>query len=176
MDKILQKILQDVKVELTEKFDRNFSQGGFFGNKWKPKKDGTASHLYKSGALRQSLTSRIDGDTIVFTSTTPYAAIHNEGGDITVTPKMKKFFWAKAYEAQGKTFTKAGKRSKSKTAEKWNRQAEIYKGLALKKVGSKITIPQRQFAGEYSGMQERIEQIAKQVIEEEIKNIVQKFN
>ena len=176
MEKIVKNILKDLKVELTEKFDKNFSQGGFFGNKWKPKKDGSASHLIKSGTLRRSIQSHIEENAIVFTSSTPYSAIHNEGGEIEVTKKMKKFFWAKAYEAQGKTFTKSGKRSKSKSAEKWNKQAQIYRGLALKKTGSKIIIPQRQFIGKYNGMEKTVQRIAKRAIEEALKEIADKIN
>ena len=173
---IFKNILKDLKVDFTDKFDKNFPQGGFFGNRWKPKKDGSASHLIKSGALRRSIKSRIEGNTIVFTSEKPYAAIHNEGGEITVTKKMKKFFLAKAYEAQGKTFTKSGKRGTGKTAEKWNKQADFYKGLALKKVGSKIVIPQRQFIGAYPGMEKTVERTAKKAIEKELKSITQKIN
>lgn len=80
MKQIFDKILKDLKVELTDKFDKNFSAGGFFGNKWKPKKDGSASHLIKKGALRRSIASHIQGDSIIFTSSKPYAAVHNEGG------------------------------------------------------------------------------------------------
>lgn len=136
MDKLLNKILKDLKVELTDKFDKNFSQGGFFGNRWKPKKDGSASHLIKRGTLRRSIKSRIEGDSIVFTSSTPYAAAHNEGVSRNVTVKSKK----------GKTFTR------------------------------KMNLPQRQFIGEYAGMQKTVERISKQAIEEEIKTIIQKAN
>jgi hypothetical protein len=31
---------------------------------------------------------------------TEYTQIHNEGGEIVVTEKMKAFFWAKYYEAE----------------------------------------------------------------------------
>jgi phage gpG-like protein len=96
MEKILKNILKDLKVELTDKFNKNFQTGGFFGNKWKEKKDGGASHLIKSGALRRSIQSHIDGDTIVFTSTKAYAAAHNEGLNKSVSVKSKK----------GKTFTR----------------------------------------------------------------------
>lgn len=127
MDDNLQKIiLQDLKVELTDKFNKNFSAGGFFGNRWKPKKDGSASHLIKSGALRRSIQSRIEGGAIVFTSSKPYAEVHNEGG-------------------------KAGR-------------------------GKGFTMPQRQFIGEYPGMEKTVERIVQHAVEEELKNIEQKFN
>ncbi len=34
-------------------------------------------------------------------NTADYAQVHNEGANIPVIPKMKKFFWAKHYEAGG---------------------------------------------------------------------------
>jgi len=98
MNNIQQKILKKLKIELADKFDKNFSQGGFFGNRWKPKKDGSASHLIGkgSGVLRRSIKSYIEGDSIVFTSSTPYAAAHNEGVNKRVSVRSKK----------GKTFTR----------------------------------------------------------------------
>ena len=39
---LLQNILSDLRVDLTDHFDKNFSKGGFFGKKWKPRKDGVA--------------------------------------------------------------------------------------------------------------------------------------
>jgi len=80
MNNPTQNILRILKVELHDKFDQNFSKGGFFGNRWKPKKDGSASHLIKRGILRRSIRSHIEGDSIIFTSSTPYATVHNEGG------------------------------------------------------------------------------------------------
>jgi len=136
MDKIAQKIIKDLKLELTDKFDQNFSQGGFFGNRWKPKKNGNPSHLIKSGALRRSIQSHIEDGAIVFTSSTPYAAAHNEGVNKRVTVKSKK----------GKTFTR------------------------------KMNLPQRQFIGEYQGMEKTVERIACQAIKEEIQAIVKKAN
>ena len=75
-----------------------------------------------------------------------YAKIHQTGGEITVTPKMKKFFWAMYYQSSGSVKkTKTGKESKSKANIQLNGDAAFYKAMALKKVGSKITIPKREF-------------------------------
>jgi len=90
MNNIQQKILKELKIELADKFDKNFSRGGFFGNRWKPKKDGSTSHLIKTGVLRRSIQSHIDGDSIVFTSSTPYAEAHNKGVNKRVSVTNKK--------------------------------------------------------------------------------------
>ena len=48
---LLQNILSDLRVDLTDHFDKNFSRGGFFGKKWKPRKDGVATHLNNTGTV-----------------------------------------------------------------------------------------------------------------------------
>jgi phage gpG-like protein len=68
---------------------------------------------------------------VVVIADSDYADIHNNGGYITVTAQMKKYFWAKYYEFGQKGL-----------------KAEYCKGLALKEVGSKIKIPQHQFMGD----------------------------
>lgn len=146
---IIKQILKDLKVELTEKFDRNFSRGGFFGKKWQCRGDGKVTHLNNTGTLRRSIKSTINGTTLTFTSSTPYSAIHNEGGDIVITKKMKGYFWGK-YKETGQ---------------------DKYKAMALMKVGTKIKIPQRQFIGDYPGMEKTIERAAKRAIDKELQNI-----
>lgn len=153
-NKIIKTILKDLKVELTEKFDNNFSRGGFFGKKWQNRRDGKPSHLNNTGTLRRSIKATINGNTLTFTSSTPYSAIHNEGGEIIVTPQMKRYFWAMY------------KKTKQ----------DRYKAMALMKVGSKIKIPQRQFIGDYAGINKTIERIVKRVIEEQIHQFIQKTN
>lgn len=85
----------------------------------------------------------------------PYAAIHNEGGTITmqVTPKMKRFFWAMYKKTED---------------EKW-------KWMALtKKETFSVHIAKRQFIGDsYTLMQDVDEMFLKRIIEAQ-KNM--KFN
>ena len=141
----------------SDHFDKNFSRGGFFGKKWKPRKDGVATHLNNTGTLRRSIRSKVSGSSLTFTSSTPYSAIHNEGGTVVtkVTPKMKKYFWA--------MFKKTG--------------LTKYKYMALVKPGSKIKIPipQRQFLGEYPGLDKTIDRAAKRNIEAELKRMAKNF-
>ncbi len=83
----VQNIIKDVKTDLTDEFDRNFERKAFFDKKWKtnelPNKVG--SLMMRSGNLRNSINSKIEGDRIIFSSSLPYASIQNEGGEITVT-------------------------------------------------------------------------------------------
>ncbi len=104
----------------------------------------------------------------MFTSSEPYAAIHNEGGTITITPKMKRFFWAKYYELGGKIrYKKSGGMSKSSM--RLSEEAEMYHALALKKVGSTITIPERRFIGEAP----EVRACVKRIVTDNIKITVQ---
>lgn len=100
-------ILKDIKVELKDEFDKNFERKAFFNEKWARRKypypNGTL--MARSGNLRKSIKATISANGISFTSDLPYAAIHNEGGEITVTRKMKGFFWKMYYKEGGKIKT-----------------------------------------------------------------------
>jgi len=100
---LIRNILQDVKVDLAQEFDRNFGRKGFFDKKWPETKHkySRGSLMMRSGKLRRGIKAQVHGNSIVFTNSMPYAAIHNEGGEITVTAKMKRYFWAMHYKAGG---------------------------------------------------------------------------
>ena len=70
----------------------------------------------------------------------PYAELHQQGGKIPVTDKMRKFFWAKYYQHASPVGRTRGKRSAST-----NQEADFWKAMALKKKNSMITIHKRQF-------------------------------
>ncbi|MCC2590346.1 phage virion morphogenesis protein [Chryseobacterium sp. MFBS3-17] len=156
-------IVKDVKTDLTDEFDRNFERKGFFDEKWKetevPVK--TGSLMMRSGNLRNSIQSRTDGERIIFSSSLPYASIHNNGGEITVTAKMKKFFWAKHIEARD-----AGDKD----------AAEDYKAFALMKLGQKIKMKKRQFIGNHPEVNRIIEEVLQdnmQELQDIIRNNIQ---
>ena len=89
---------------MTEEFDRNFERQAFFSEAWQRRKSPTrpgGTILVDTGDLRRSVSSRTTENSIIFYTDLPYAAIHNDGGEIKVTPKMKRFFWAKYYETTG---------------------------------------------------------------------------
>ncbi|MBP4140176.1 hypothetical protein J3495_19100, partial [Flavobacterium sp. P7388] len=78
---------------------------------------------------------------IRYSSSLPYASVHNEGGEIIVTQKMKSYFWAMYYKAlSGITTKKSGAESKSKKNLNLNAEAEKWKSLALMKIGHKIKV------------------------------------
>ena len=82
--------MADVRIELSEEFDRNFEKKSFFSEKWKRKRSpGNQSLLIRTSALRRSIRGQIAGKTISFSSSLAYASIHNNGGEITITSESK---------------------------------------------------------------------------------------
>lgn len=165
---VVRHILSDIRVELADEFDKNFERQGFFTEGWKRRKNPTRGDghiLVGSGRLRRSIRSRSDATSITFYSSTPYAAIHNEGGDIRVTAKMKRFFWAKYREATGSfRYRKNGERRNTKKQRQLSANAEFYKAMALKKEGDVIKMPRRQFLG----MAPEVEREVTRIIEDDL--------
>ena len=175
IDTLIKNILSDMRVELLDEFDQNFARQSYFGRAWQRRKSpiGDGSLLQKSGALRRSIQSPRMGNTgITFSSSLPYAGIHNEGGEIEVTAKMKRFFWAKYYEATGSVSRrKDGTASRSKRNEARSVAAEFYKRMALMKVGQKIKMPERRFIG---GGPE-VEAIVRNIIDENLNEYLTQY-
>ena len=169
-ESFLQNILKDLRVELTDEFDRNFERKAFFDQAWPSTKYSPTrgSLLMRSGDLRGSIKSQVQGDSIHFTSSLPYATAHNEGATLAVTANMKKYFWAMYYRASGAvTKTKGGKASTSQRNVRLTAEAAFFKSLALMKLGSKINIPQRQFIGHHP----QVDAAVKQVVDENVKDL-----
>jgi len=146
------KIVTDLAVELADEFDKNFERKGFFTDKWPDSKlwNARGSLMMRSGNLRRSIRYNVRDNQVTFSSSLPYASVHNEGGEITVTEKMKKFFWAMYYKAAGAVKqTAGGKESKSKRNVSLTNEAAQWKNLALMKVGQKMKIEKRQMVGDH---------------------------
>lgn len=143
-DEVLREIRTTAGSEAVKFFKESFVKEGFTDTSftaWKKTSNPFAGKrtLYNKGILMQSIRKASDNSNIIIVeSDTQYSAINNDGGFITVTPQLKKYFWARYYDLSGK---KKGVKAKN-TA-----KANFCKAMALKKVGSKIIIPKRQFMG-----------------------------
>ena len=168
IQRILRNILSDIRVELTDEFDKNFERESFFSEAWQRRKSpvrGDGHLLVDTGGLRQSIQSKSDDRSIHFFSTKPYAGIHNEGGEIKVTARMKRFFWAKYYEAQGGFQRREnGQQRQNKRNRHLTSEAEFWKLMALMKVGSTVKIPRRRFLG----ASPEVEKTVREIIEENL--------
>ena len=171
-----------------EHFQNNFRQGGFVNgglHPW-PKAKRLSSgrtdaagnygtllsgrnHLFKSiKYIPTDYRVKISNDVL-------YAPIHNWGGTVavTVTDRMRRFAWAKFYQASGKARKAAtgGKKGRKSVAGKQaaSPQASFWKNLALtRKKKLDIRIPQRQFLGESEELTAKINER----LEKEIRNIL----
>lgn len=172
---IFGRILRDIQVELGDEFGQNFERQGFFSQAWVRRKIPMrpGGHiLVDSGGLRRSIRSEIRDSSIVFLTDHPAAVIHNEGGEIVVTAKMKRFFWYKYYSATGSFGRKKdGSRRNDKRTLQLSSEADFWKAMALMSVGSKIRIPQRKFLGTSPEVEAAVRQIIEENLNEYVNNI-----
>jgi hypothetical protein len=166
MRDFIQNILSDLRVDLTDEFDRNFERKAFFDKPWESTKfpNHRGSLMMRTGKTRRSIRDKQTGTNISWSSSLPHANLMNEGGEVVVTERMKRFFWAMFYKSDGAITMKRDKgknvvvrntgRNKRLSAE-----AQMWRNLALQKVGSKMKIKQRQFIGDHPIVRQRIEHV-----------------
>lgn len=130
-------------IEIVNLFKENFDKEGFIDKpfrKWKKSAFNNGKTLTKTRRLRKGIhlkTVQQKKVVISVDSNIKYAKIHNEGGKIEITPKMRRLFWAK--------FSETGD--------------ERYKWMALTKK-KHIEIPQRQFIGNSKAIPIRLDRRA----------------
>lgn len=135
-----------IGVLATNHFKENFNQGSFDGKKWasrKMKRTGSTNSqlpLSQSGDLKESIDYKVNGQNVTIYSDSVYAKIHNEGGKIAVTEKMKKYFWAMHYK-----YKNSG-------------DLDIADGFKFCALAKEITITQRQFMGPSEELDKEIEE------------------
>ncbi len=173
VQKVIARILKDIRVEMGDEFDKNFDRQAFFSQAWQRRKSPIRpgrNILVDTGQLRRSISSRTTENSITFYTTLPYAEIHNEGGEIRVTKKMKRYFWYKYYEATGSFGRKKnGGRRNDRRTRQLSDKAEFWQFMALKKECSLIRIPRRRFLG----TSPEVEQAVREIVEE---NLNEYFN
>ena len=172
---IFARILSDIRVELSDEFDRNFEREAFFSEAWQrhrsPLRPG-GHILVDTGSLRRSIASRTTDSSITFYTNEPYAAIHNDGGDIRVTAKMKRYFWHRYYAATGSFGRrKDGTRSRDRRNLQLSTEAEFWQHMALMKVGSVIRIPRRRFLGTSPEVEQAVREIVEENLEDYFNNV-----
>ena len=168
IQRLIRTILSDIRVDMADEFDKNFERQGFFSEAWARRKSPTrpgGSILIDTGTLRKSIQSKSTGSSITFYSTLPYASIHNDGGEIKVTRKMKRYFWHKYYATTGSFGRKKnGERRGDKRTVQLSTEAEFWKHMALMKEGKSVKIPRRRFLG----VSPEVEKTVKEIIEENL--------
>lgn len=171
---VFRRILKDIQVDMKDEFDKNFERQGFFSEKWarrkSPLRPGRAT-LVNTGGLRRSVLSRVTADGVTFYSTHPAAEIHNEGGEIKVTARMKSYFWHRYYEAVGGFGRKKnGEVRNDKRTRQLTGEAAFWKYMALMRAGSVIRIPKRQFLGASPEVERAVTEIIEKRLSEYFNN------
>lgn len=159
-----------VGVVAVNHFKQNFRDGGWLDGGLHPWKRTLRQDGKSPDAKYRPLTSRRDHlmrsiqsttgpGTVTVENPVPYAAIHNEGGDITthptVTARMRKYAWHMVYSL-------AGVKKKGKLPKELPEEAGIWKGLALtkkKNITVHAKIPQRQFMGDSAELRAKVNKI-----------------
>lgn len=182
IEKLVRKAKDDIIKEVNDRlprkvgiiavnhFKQNFRDGGWQDNglhPWKrTRRQDSGSHDAKYGPLTSghnhlmhSIQSTTGPGTVTVENPVPYAAIHNEGGDITthptITDRMRKYAWHMVYSL-------AGVNGKGKLPKELPAEASKWKGLALtkkKKATVHATIPRRQFIGDSAELRIKVNKI-----------------
>ena len=180
IEKTIQRQLEDLKklylhklpirvgVVVRDSVRENFRQGNFYnGERWQTP---LRTSLGFRGATGQygpllSGTNHLMMNTdyqplpgrVIIRNNEVYAATHNDGADIGVTERMKRFFWARHMEDK----TRLGENSP---------EAEFWKRMVLKKPGSRIHIPRRHFLGPSKD----VDAIVQKTINNELQEFIKK--
>jgi hypothetical protein len=165
-------------VSLTKK---RFSDSAFNGRAWQEPyrrklsfKGAQASYktlLSGTNHLRDVTYFKPEPGKVYIRNQVDYAQIHNEGGSIKVTAKMKRYFWYRYSAAKGARLTKKrGGLRKTKGNEALTREAMFWRNMALKREGSLIRMPRRHFFGPDANMSKEIRKIIERELQLFVKN------
>ena len=180
IEKMIRENLEDLKklyqrtlpvkvgVAVQASFRENFRKGRFYSEQpWQTPLRTTLGFrgvegqygplLSGKNALYESIKFRPLPGKVIISSELAYAATHNDGEEIGVTERMKRFFWAKHLEH---------KESMGPDAP----ETEFWKRMALKKPGSKIKIPRRHFLGPSKEVDAIVQDIVNKELQQFINN------
>lgn len=182
LDKMIRHDLEDLKrlylhklpvrvgVAVRDSVRQNFRQGNFYGGeRWQTPLRTTLGFrgavgqygplLSGSNHLMMNTDYQALPGKVIIRNTEVYAATHNDGEDIPVTERMKRFFWAKHIEHKERMGVEAP-------------ETEFWKRMALKKPGSRIRIPRRHFLGPGK----EVDTLVQGVIDKELQEFINTHN
>ncbi len=188
IENLVQKAKDDILKEVNDRlprkvgvlavnhFRQNFRDSGWMDDglhPWKQtlrQKQGGPDAKYgpltsRRNHLMRSIQSKPGMGEVTIENPVPYAARHNDGGDITthptVTARMRRFAWHMAYSL-------AGVKGKGKLPKDLPDNVQMWKGLALtkkNKITVKAHIPQRQFMGDSKELQVKVNKAINESLE-----------
>ncbi len=142
--------MRNIAFIAAEFFRENFKKGGVQNGAFTPWKQRKFEFpgkrrqlLYKGGDLFRGIQHMTARQKAIVFNNVNYALIHQQGGEIPVTPAMRRFFWAMAYKAgAGKTLKKDGTPGNNQNNRSLDAAGEIWRNLALTKKQT-LTVPAR---------------------------------
>lgn len=165
---VMDRLPRKVAIIAKNHFTQNFRDGGWMDGGLHPwqrtqrQQQGGPDSQYgpltsRRNHLMRSIQTSVQPGQVTVENPVPYAAIHNDGGDVTthptVTQRMRKYAWHMVYALAGKRT--GGER------EELPREAQKWKALALTKK-TRLTvhahIPQRQFMGDSKELRDKVNQ------------------
>lgn len=160
----------------------NFRNGGYDGQTWKEPYRRRLSFSGAQGSygtllsgtnhLRDSTDMDPQRGRVRIFNDVQYATVHNDGATITVTAKMKKYFWYRHIQSRGALRKmKSGKLSQSRRNQSMSRESSFWLSMAVKPVGSKINMPKRRFMGIDKELKTKINQTINKELEDLIHGI-----
>lgn len=156
------RIISDIRVELLDEFDQNFVRKAFFDRPWPSRNypGRRGSLLQVTGRGRRGIRGTKSSTGVTFSTDTSYMGLHNSGGKVQITPRMRKYFWAMYYKSAGDMTHSSKKRVANNTARnrKLSDTAQFWRNMALTKKQT-ITMPQRQFLGDHPKVRTAVRQI-----------------
>lgn len=161
---------------------QNFRKGGIDGKPWddtyrrRLSFNGTEGKygplLSRTNTLMSRNVYEAKPGRVLLKNEQPYALIQNDGGMIRVTAKMKRYFWYRYIQTRGSLRkTKSGKNRTSSYNRGLSREAEFWRGMALKRVNSSIRIPARKFMGD----SKELTQVVNRTIAKQLQLFVEKY-
>lgn len=160
-------------------FRKNFRDGGWNNNglkKWKRTRReeiSSARAEYRYGPLlsrqdhlMKSIHFTPESRKVIVSTDVKYAPYHNNGAEIRVTPKMRKFAWAKFFSGAKIAKGDSAKVRKQKAA--FLRQGQPFPYFRLFTRLCRLRIPMRRFMGHSTELDEKV----KNIVEEETRKVL----
>lgn len=158
VEAVNQRLPDIVGTEVINSTLDNFKTESFFGDKWPKRKDkkNTRKLLINTGTLQRSpRIVRSQPGLVVVGSDVPYAAVHNNGGEINRNARSETFI-----------------RNRYKTGKKkgaFKRGTTLGQGFTFK--ASTYNMPMRKFLGSHPKLKTHLEQVIKEEFINELKGI-----
>lgn len=169
---IIKNIISDLRVELSDEFDRNFERKAFFDRPWPKRKRCAWITLNKFGTLEAK--SPLFDQRHIFKMDFGHPLCRNtqRGRRHKDNTTHAQVLWAMYYKSiGGLTYNRRTKKvAVGRHNTKLTADALFWRNMALTKK-SKITMPQRQFIGYHDHVGEVTDKVVKENIEAFLKNI-----